>query len=67
MRSYDALRLAQTLYDLWFDPAGHAHDGYPDVYVVVDGEYREVDAVRYRVVDNVIEVEVVPDADAPNR
>lgn len=67
MTSYDAARLAQTIYDLWFEPAGHAHDAYPDVYVVVDGEYREVDRVTYHVAHNVIEIEVVPGADAPNR
>lgn len=63
MTSHDAVRLAQLIYDMWFEPAGRQHDGYPDVYVYVDGAYREVDRVTYHVFTNVIEVAVVHDVD----
>lgn len=63
MTSPDAARLARLIYDLWFDPVGHAHDAYPAVYVNVDGRYREVDRVTYHVVDNEIEIAVALDID----
>lgn len=36
--SWAALRLAQTLYDLWFDDRGQQHDGYPAVVVDLGGD-----------------------------
>jgi hypothetical protein len=60
--SYDAVRLAQTLYDMWFDPLGHDHDGYPDIAVDVDGagDLREVNRVTYDEVTNLLTISTVP-------
>ena len=33
IQSPDAVRLAQTIHDMWFNDRGHHHDGYP--YLVV--------------------------------
>lgn len=58
-----AVRLAQTLTDVWFDTEAREHDGYPDVVVDL-GEGRAGDLldVTYDADANLIVLRVEPDA-----
>lgn len=61
-QSPDAVRLAQTIKDLWYRDAGHEHDGYPHLVVTLgDGRTGELLEVGYEADDNVLVLHVEED------